>query len=263
MQIGCHTCKTIFSSAKTNRRKRRFCSLRCYHQSLKNLDQYRNKKCIYCSKPFISIQESKKQITLNCYCSARCRRKHQSELQKTGTQKVCLHCKQEFYCKKCNVTYKFCCRKCGYDYNRGRYNPNHSIARAKLIAEGKVNPKRNFYKQGWYITKQGNQEWFGSSYEEKRMRQLDTAGIKWTKKHGIRIPYVDAIGNTRNYVPDFLVENKFIEEVKPSNLVNSVFDNNILKHAAAEEFCYRNKKYQYRIITEKDIKEIEEKTKRV
>jgi hypothetical protein len=85
------------------------------------------------------------------------------------------------------------------------------------------------------------------------MKQLDSLNIKWTKKHGIRIPYIDPIGNRRNYVPDFLVNSNIIEEVKPSNLVKSKVDNNNLKYDAAIEYCKLNN-YQYRIITEKDLK---------
>lgn len=129
---------------------KKFCSPSCYHQSLRNLDKYRNKICIYCGNHFMSNQHSKKQISLNVYCSKKCRREHQSIKQRTGSYKICLQCQKEFYAKQCNIEYKFCSRTCGYKHNKGKYNVNRSISRAQLIASGKFNPKRNYYKQGWY-----------------------------------------------------------------------------------------------------------------
>lgn len=190
---------------------------------------------------------------MNKYCSKVCRRNHQSILQKRGYNKICKHCNKLFYTKRCN-NYNFCSIKCANKYRIGLFNSKGSITRSKLIAEGKINPKRNYYKQGYYISTITNRrEWFGSSYEEKRMKQLDILGIPWTKKHGIRIAYIDNKGNTRHYVPDFLISTNIIEEVKPSNLVNSIIDNNKLKYDAAVEFCNKHN-YQYRIITEKDLK---------
>ena len=85
------------------------------------------------------------------------------------------------------------------------------------------------------------------------MGQLDDIGVKWTKKHGIRIPYEDPNGHIKHYVPDFLIEGIIIEEVKPGILVKSEFDNNNRKYDAAIDFCKKNG-FQYRIITEKELK---------
>lgn len=248
-------CKQCGIAFKVINGRGKYCTLGCYHKSLKTLDGYKsrlNKICKGCGSGFVSNSKSRVQIKLNTYCSSICRRKNQSILQKTGLYKVCLNCNNQFYTKLCNSAYKFCSRKCGYAYRKGKYNPNLSISRAKLIASGVVNPKRNYYKQGWYTKVDGSKEWFGSSYEERRMVQLDKIGVKWTKVHGIRIPYIDPLGKTRNYVPDFLIDNIIVEEVKPSNLVNSTVDNNNLKYDAAIEFCKVNG-YQYRIITEKEL----------
>jgi hypothetical protein len=246
----CKTCNVDIKSS------RKYCSLKCYHESLKlPYNRFnRIKNCLCCNKEFVSTQHSQLLIDSNIYCSKKCRRSHQSIRQKTGTNKTCAFCNKEFYAKKCHSDYKCCSIQCANKFRKGKYNPNMSLSRSKLIAEGKCNPKRNFYKQGWHhSTVTGNDEWFGSSYEEKRMKQLDSLNIKWTKKHGIRIPYIDPIGNRRNYVPDFLVNSNIIEEVKPSNLVKSKVDNNNLKYDAAIEYCKLNN-YQYRIITEKDLK---------
>jgi hypothetical protein len=193
-------------------------------------------------------------INANKYCSKLCRQEYLSKTQRTGTYKICVYCNKEFYVKKCHSDYRCCSINCANKLRKGIYNPNFSISRSKLIADGKCNPKRNFYKQGWHHSIISNKdEWFGSSYEQKRMIQLDELKLNWTKKHGIRIKYIDPIGNERHYVPDFLINNNIIEEVKPFNLVNSAVDNNNLKHLAAIEYC-KKYNYQYRIVTEKDLK---------
>ena len=76
---------------------------------------------------------------------------------------------------------------------------------------------RNRWKTGWYTRVDGTQEWYDSSYELTQMQEYDRLGVKWTKKHGIRIPYVDEHGRPTFYVPDFLVEDgpvKSLVEVK-------------------------------------------------
>lgn len=244
IKCNCQICDKEFISYKCEKRK--FCSHSCHYQSLITLNK--NKKCIYCKKDFISTKASKKEILTNYYCSRKCCYLN----KKKGTYKKCLRCEKEFYAVRAYPKRQFCCSDCSYKYRKGKYNPNWSISRAKLIADGKINPKRNFYKQGWYFTKDGNKEWFGSSYEEKRMKQLDKMKVKWTKNHGIRIPYTDNNGKKRNYVPDFLINGKIIEEVKPKNLVNSKMDNNLLKHQSAIKFCKENG-YEFKIITEKEL----------
>ena len=223
----------------------KFCGLPCYHKALIQID--RNRVCILCNTPFISAYTKK-------YCSRKCQGKHLSLLQRTGRYNKCLICNKAFYVKKCHFNYKFCGKVCRDNNQRGKPNPKASDILSKMVANGTFNPKRNFYKQGWYTSKvTGIIEWFGSGYEQKRMLQLDNMGVTWTKKHGIRIPYIDRDGNKRNYVPDFLVDGKIIEEVKPSNLVHSSIDNNDLKYKAAIMFCEANS-YQYRTITEKELK---------
>ena len=85
------------------------------------------------------------------------------------------------------------------------------------------------------------------------MQQLDIIGNIWTKKHGIKIKYLDTNGKLRYYIPDFLINNKILEEIKPLVLVNSPTFNNNLKQSAAIEYCKENN-LEYRIITEKELK---------
>jgi len=117
------------------------------------------------------------------------------------------------------------------------------------ISNGKYNSRFHYSKQGWYITKNGNNEYYDSSYELKRMKQLDNMNVTWTKKHGIRIPYI-VDGKLKNYIPDFLVENRILEEVKPKSLLNNRI--NKIKFKFAIQFAKDNG-YEYKIITEEHL----------
>ena len=122
-----------------------------------------------------------------------------------------------------------------------------------LYASGECNPKRNYYTQGWYTSKLTNNcEFYSSSYELKYMNLLDTGDMPWTKKHKIIIPYTDLYEVNRYYIPDFLVGDLYLDEVKPSVLVDSYIDNNILKIEAARKYCDTNNLI-FRIITEKEL----------
>ena len=97
---------------------------------------------------------------------------------------------------------------------------NHSLHMAELIAQGKLLPHKNRgFKYGNYVKKTGEVEYYRSSYELKRMIELDAdmSVANWTTKHGIHIPYV--INDVKkNYIPDFLIEyvsgRVVLEEVK-------------------------------------------------
>jgi hypothetical protein len=86
-----------------------------------------------------------------------------------------------------------------------------------------------------------NFENFQSDLERRMMERLekDPTVLKWMKRHGITIPWIDGQKHQRRYVPDFLIEyadgRSVIIEVKdPSRL-----DSNDLqrKRKAAEIWC--------------------------
>jgi hypothetical protein len=64
---------------------------------------------------------------------------------------------------------------------------------------------------------------------------------KWTKRHGIEIPYTDASGKLRNFRPDYLVElqggDREIREVKGNHLLP--LPDTQAKITAATEWCTR------------------------
>jgi hypothetical protein len=122
------------------------------------------------------------------------------------------------------------------------------------LSEGKIKLKNN-WKCGNYVRKNGNIEWFDSSYEEIRMKFFDDNNITWTKKHGIRIPYINEKGLNTYYVPDFKIvedNNIIIEEVK-----GWIKKNDILKAYVGIEYCKENH-YEYRFLLGEDLKYVEE-----
>lgn len=67
----------------------------------------------------------------------------------------------------------------------------------------------------------------------------DPSVAKWTKKHGISIPWIDGQKHRRKYVPDFLVEyqdgTKALIEVKDPSRIDS--SDVRRKRKAAELWC--------------------------
>lgn len=123
-----------------------------------------------------------------------------------------------------------------------------SLKLTTKIADGVWQPFNN-HKNGYYLTIDGRHEYYASSWELGRMMQLDSEGKTWTKKHKIKIPYCDADTN-RNYVPDILVDGKYLEEIKPTALLTERL--NILKINAGFSFCSENN-LEFRIITDVEL----------
>jgi len=92
---------------------------------------------------------------------------------------------------------------------------------------------------------------YDSALEREYMVELerDAAVVKWTKKHGIKIPY-KILGFTRHYWPDFFVEykdgHKEIHETKGLPLMFWVSTK--LKGEAAEEY-FGKLGWKYKMIT--------------
>lgn len=92
---------------------------------------------------------------------------------------------------------------------------------------------------------------YDSALEREYMVELerDSAVIKWTKNHGIKVPY-KILGFTRHYLPDFLVEykdgHKEIHETKGLPLL--LWLSTKLKREAAEKY-FEELGLKYKIIT--------------
>jgi hypothetical protein len=69
---------------------------------------------------------------------------------------------------------------------------------------------------------------------------LDRFNLDWksAETEELKIKYKDYFGNSRTYVADFIVNNKYLIECKPKALVNTPLVN--LKKTAAEKFCIDN-----------------------
>jgi hypothetical protein len=84
------------------------------------------------------------------------------------------------------------------------------------------------------------------------MKELDDdrAIAKWTKNHGIRIPYRNMEGKFSTYAPDFLVEKTDgkveLHEIKGTHLLDSEITRR--KAEAARDWC-RARGMNYRLIS--------------
>ena len=120
------------------------------------------------------------------------------------------------------------------------------------LAAGEYTIKNN-WKTGYYQKKDGTREWYDSSLELERMKQLDEQGFEWTKKHRIRMPYIKANGRKTFYVPDFYIKStNTIEEMK-----GWIKSGDRLKAKIALDFCRENN-YNYHFLLGSDMELIEE-----
>ncbi len=97
-----------------------------------------------------------------------------------------------------------------------------------------------------------NFERYDSYLEREMMARLerDAEVVRWQKRHGISIPWIDAHGRQCNYRPDFLVEytdgRKVVVEVKNPALMDSPSVQR--KESAAREWC-RKRGMSYELAT--------------
>ncbi len=97
-----------------------------------------------------------------------------------------------------------------FDFQDKSFREKLSIAAInRLIKDPKYGAYTNC-KKGWYISeKTKDNEYYHSSWEELKMKELDCDDdvVFWTKKHGYIIKY--EYNNTiKRYLPDFLVRKK-------------------------------------------------------
>ena len=132
-------------------------------------------------------------------------------------------------------------------YGNSNYNNHEKFKETFLLKYGVDNPAK--IKE--MLEKRINtEEWFDSSYEQLKMIDFNNRGINWTKKHGIKIPFVKLNGLKSFYVPDFmLISNlkKIIVEVK-----GWIKKDDILKADAAKDWCNENG-YEYYFLLGKNF----------
>jgi DNA-directed RNA polymerase subunit RPC12/RpoP len=114
---------------------------------------------------------------------------------------------------------------------------------SKLIVDGKLNNKIG-YNRGFIETRFGR-VYYRSSYELDfiRMCEIDS-NIKSLKSEPFRIK----MDNDRYYIPDFLVNQFEIVEIKPSRLLNY----NMYKIEQGLKYSKMNG-FKYKVVTEKEL----------
>ena len=88
---------------------------------------------------------------------------------------------------------------------------------------------------GWY------KEWFFRSLKELSfvIKVIERFGFEWQSAESrFKISYKDYKGITRNYFPDFIINEKYLVEIKPKSLHESINVQN--KKEAAIIFCKKN-----------------------
>jgi hypothetical protein len=127
--------------------------------------------------------------------------------------------------------------------NKGKNNPMYG----KPSPQGSGNGWSGWYKK-WY---------FRSLKELSYMiNVIEKNNYKWEngEQKKLTIKYVNYDGTKRTYRPDFLVEDKWLVEVKPKRLMET--PNNKLKKEAALIFCEKHN-YEYQMIEPKPLTEEE------
>lgn len=125
-----------------------------------------------------------------------------------------------------------------------------SLSRRKII--------NGYFGKGKHIHTRFGIIFIRSSYEEKLLCLLNES------KHVHSIiyePFIIPINNSE-YIPDFLINNYYIIEVKPkrfifpkhtdNDFVKKIAANNLLKHNAIKKWIL-NKEYKYLLVTESEI----------
>ncbi|HNQ22662.1 MAG TPA: TnsA endonuclease N-terminal domain-containing protein [Phycisphaerae bacterium] len=97
-----------------------------------------------------------------------------------------------------------------------------------------------------------NFERYHSDLERRMMDRLehDPHVVKWMKRHGITIPWIDGQRHQRRYVPDFLVEyeggGKAVIEIKDPSRLDS---NDVQRKRRAAEIWARQRTMEYVLAT--------------
>lgn len=96
---------------------------------------------------------------------------------------------------------------------------------------------------GWY------KGWHFRSLKELAfmINCIERFNFKWRsmENKSDAIPYINSEGKSKNYYPDFLLNDKFVIEIKPRTLWES--KEVVNKRLAAEEFCKKNN-LKYKLI---------------
>jgi hypothetical protein len=218
------------------------CMLKCSPGRVcRSCSKSKNRKntCIRCSKIFNYRADS-----YNKYCSHKCAQDKTEEEKKMSTahlnnpkvQEKAAATRASKTVEQIQATKERQSIAYWSKTNSPEYLSKKSKTISDKIAAGSFVPRGNS-KSGYFTTMLGTVETYHSLWELARMLELERGDQTWTKHHGIRIPY-EVLGVVRNYVPDFLINNSILEEVKPKILFT--YERNPEKFEAAKEYCALN-----------------------
>jgi len=221
-----------------------FCSRQCFLQS-KRVEL----TCNYCNQTFIKLKchDSVK------FCNRKCYSKYTKGKRKEDSA-IDVHCDQcgsEFSIYKSQFKEQskhFCDRDCYLSFHR-KDNNDCQICGIKTINDKFCSrdcykqsfDSKNFgkkHKKGYYKKKDGCEVWYDSSWELRRMKELDYSDSvqSWTRCNR-KIQWTDNEGKDHYYNPDFEIIYKtgkiVVEEVK--GFIN---ENSLRKAIAAEKLLF-------------------------
>lgn len=135
-------------------------------------------------------------------------------------------------------------------YNRICDNASKRVT--KLQQCGLLNSYGRGHKQGKYFSHKFKINfYYRSSYELAFIKFCENISMVEQLKQGtIVIKYKNKEGRIHRYLPDFLINNKFLIEVKADRLIN--FGVNPCKFKSARQYCRKNK-LKFLIFTEKHL----------
>lgn len=145
-----------------------------------------------------------------------------------------------------------------YDEIYGKEKSNEIKRKLSKLSTGKNNPMYGKPSpqgsgngwSGWY------NDWYFRSLRELSyvVNVIERFNLKWKSAESIKIPYINENGEAKNYFPDFLINDKYLIEIKPKKLFKSA--QVIQKKTAAEEYCKRNKLI-YKLISPRILTDLE------
>lgn len=193
------------------------------------------KKCSKCSKDILYIHRASyhRAVKTNAKCRE-CRRAHNKTKEFADTVRKAANGK-----KWGGDPYPYWLAKHGKnwaDKKQAEVNSKKGQSGSKNPMYGRPSPQGagNGWK-GWYKGR-----YFRSIREVCAQIEFENNGRLFVQAEtmAFAIPYVDYAGMERTYFPDFLVDNKYLYEIKPKRLWNT--PKCIAKKTAAELFCDKN-----------------------
>jgi hypothetical protein len=116
--VKCKKCDNMIACYKSTIHKKKYCSSEC-----RKKDTMIKAKCLNCDKYFLTaISKYNKWGNRAKCCSEKCFRKHQEverDKSKIRITYKCDNCSRMFVSRRAGKIYKFCSRKCSYEYQVG------------------------------------------------------------------------------------------------------------------------------------------------